>query len=154
MDDDISINWLATYVNQIAEAVGWNDPEVQSTFDGKMMLVVTETAEATEHWRDGKEPQDFHYVLKTRGDIRYSAYLQGLIDKFRENGQQSFTESERMLALGAGILRPRSIPDELADIIIRVVHIKEQLGIDLTRALKEKLTYNATREWRHGGKRV
>ena len=50
--------------------------------------------------------------------------------------------------------KPDGIPIELADIIIRVLHLASMYGIDMEAALKLKLTYNTTREDRHGGKRT
>jgi NTP pyrophosphatase (non-canonical NTP hydrolase) len=46
------------------------------------------------------------------------------------------------------------IPSELADIIIRVMDIGGLYGIDIDKAVKEKLQYNESRPYRHGGKVV
>lgn len=48
--------------------------------------------------------------------------------------------------------KPEGFPSEVADIIIRVGDLCGYLGIDLERAIIEKMTYNATRPHRHGGK--
>ncbi len=49
--------------------------------------------------------------------------------------------------------KPDGIPIELADIIIRVLHLASMHRMDMEGALKLKLQYNTTREDRHGGKR-
>jgi NTP pyrophosphatase (non-canonical NTP hydrolase) len=50
--------------------------------------------------------------------------------------------------------KPCGIPSELADVVIRVMHMSEEYGIDLERAILEKMEYNDTRPYRHGGKRL
>lgn len=47
--------------------------------------------------------------------------------------------------------KPCGIPSELADIVIRVADMCGRWGIDLGAAVEEKLAYNATRPYRHGG---
>ena len=48
--------------------------------------------------------------------------------------------------------KPEGIPSELADIVIRVFHLAGKEGIDLDAIVEEKLAYNATRGYKHGGK--
>ncbi len=50
--------------------------------------------------------------------------------------------------------KPDGIPIELADIIIRVLHLASMHRMDMEAALKLKLQYNTTREHRHGDKRT
>lgn len=50
--------------------------------------------------------------------------------------------------------KPEGVPSELADIVIRVADVCGKYGIDLDEAVVEKLAYNATREYRHGGKHL
>lgn len=45
--------------------------------------------------------------------------------------------------------KPKGIPSELADIIIKTCGLAEKWGINLNDAVAEKLTYNATREYKH-----
>ena len=44
------------------------------------------------------------------------------------------------------------IPSELADILIRVLDICGLYGVDIERAVREKMVFNKTRPFRHGGK--
>lgn len=46
----------------------------------------------------------------------------------------------------------RGIPYELADEMIRIAQFCVQSGIDLEKAIEEKLAYNKTRPFRHGNK--
>ncbi|MGW9002220.1 hypothetical protein [Brevibacterium casei] len=46
--------------------------------------------------------------------------------------------------------KPEGIPSELADIVIRVADFCGAEGIDLERAVEEKLHFNAGRPYKHG----
>ena len=48
--------------------------------------------------------------------------------------------------------KPEGVPSELADIVIRALAAADAWGIDLQSAIEEKLAYNQTRGYRHGGK--
>lgn len=51
-------------------------------------------------------------------------------------------------------LKPEGIPIELADVVIRIFDMCEYYGINLEDAIKLKETYNRTRPYKHGGKKV
>ena len=46
--------------------------------------------------------------------------------------------------------KPCGIPSEMADVVIRVAHFCGKYGIDLDKAVAEKMEYNATRPYKHG----
>lgn len=46
--------------------------------------------------------------------------------------------------------KPMGLPIELADAVIRITDLAGSLGIDLEMAIKSKMAYNQTREYRHG----
>ena len=48
--------------------------------------------------------------------------------------------------------KPEGLPIELADVVIRIAQFCKEYDIDLERALGEKLEFNKTRPYRHGGK--
>lgn len=50
--------------------------------------------------------------------------------------------------------KPEGIPSEFADVIIRVMDLCGKYDIDINKAVKDKLKYNKTRPYRHGGKKV
>jgi NTP pyrophosphatase (non-canonical NTP hydrolase) len=50
--------------------------------------------------------------------------------------------------------KPEGIPSELADIVIRVFDMCGYYGIDLERSIKEKMEYNKSRPYKHGGKKI
>ena len=51
-----------------------------------------------------------------------------------------------------GMVKPEGFPIELADAIIRLLHIGHALGIDLEHVIELKLAYNKTRPDKHGRK--
>lgn len=50
--------------------------------------------------------------------------------------------------------KPEGVPVELVDAIIRILDHFGRHNIDLTEVLRAKLKYNATRPYRHGGKKA
>jgi len=48
--------------------------------------------------------------------------------------------------------KPEGIPSELADVIIRILNFCGRYGIDLDDVLIQKMRYNDTRPFRHGGR--
>lgn len=50
--------------------------------------------------------------------------------------------------------KPEGIGVELADVVIRILHFCAHHKIDLETILREKVNYNNTRKFRHGGKVV
>jgi len=58
--------------------------------------------------------------------------------------------SEAVEALRNGDLN--QLQEELADIIIRTLHLTNVLGIDIDKAVKDKLKKNRSRPFKHGGK--
>jgi hypothetical protein len=50
------------------------------------------------------------------------------------------------------LFKPCGIPSEIADVIIRALHFSGKHGIDIERAIAEKMAYNETRPYKHGDK--
>ena len=49
--------------------------------------------------------------------------------------------------------KPCGIPIELADCIIRILDACHKWDIDIDQAMQDKMAYNETRPYKHGGKR-
>jgi NTP pyrophosphatase (non-canonical NTP hydrolase) len=48
--------------------------------------------------------------------------------------------------------KPCGIPSEMADVMIRVLHFCGKHGIDVEKAVTEKMAYNESRPYKHGKK--
>lgn len=48
--------------------------------------------------------------------------------------------------------KPEGLANELADVVIRVFNLAAMLGIDMQSEIEDKMAYNRSREFRHGGK--
>lgn len=50
--------------------------------------------------------------------------------------------------------KPEGMVTELADTVIRVLHLADLLGLDLEDAIERKMAFNEKREYRHGGRKA
>lgn len=67
------------------------------------------------------------------------------VEAWREGQAVSWTDDQG---------KPQGIASEFADILIRLGHYAALFGVDLQAEVIRKLAFNATREYRHGGKRA
>jgi len=58
--------------------------------------------------------------------------------------------ADAMTAAGCPVMTCAA--EEIADVIIRALNAAYALGVDPDRAVHEKMAFNATRTYRHGGK--
>lgn len=93
----------------------------------RLMLIVSEVAEALEEFRSGR-PLDLIYYEDEHGARR--EYSDGTPDA----------------------KKPEGFAVELADVLIRIFDATGKYRLPLERALRIKLAYNRTRKHRHGGK--
>jgi NTP pyrophosphatase (non-canonical NTP hydrolase) len=70
------------------------------------------------------------------------------LEQYREGRPISYEQSQ----FSAQPSKPEGIASEFADILIRIGHYAELLGIDLEYEVERKMQYNATRSYRHGNK--
>lgn len=119
---------------RIANEHGFKDASVAED----IALMHSELSEALEDHRAGKLPHEMRYEGKDAlGHMRSFATP-------REAKDQGFGDSDR--------LKPVGIPSEMADVIIRVLHFSGKHGIDIEQAVREKMAYNESRPYKHGGK--
>jgi hypothetical protein len=120
-------------VHGLAKEKGWHD--VDTSLTERIMLVVTELAEAVESIRRN-EPQ-----LWQKGKAKEPL----LVD---QNPIKIMATSPEWDSTA----KPEGVLVELADATIRIMDICEAQGWDLEQAIKIKHTYNKCRGYRHGNK--
>lgn len=130
---------------ETAEQSGWHEHDRQ--LPEALALIHSEVSEALEAYRDGMEETSNQYRYKV-ADI--------VIDPAYEDGEYTYMTLPSMVGVeGDQILgKPEGVASELADVIIRVLDYSEQKGIDTIRVMLQKMEFNKTRGYRHGGKRV
>lgn len=122
-----TLNELCDLAVNNAKAKGFNDVNVPT----QLCLIHSEVSEALEDFREGRKPDEFLYESNDTGDI--------------------FTENQ--VPVGdkyVGYLKPVGIPSEIADVLIRCFDFAGRFGIDLDRAVTEKMIYNSNRKYKHG----
>lgn len=64
---------------------------------------------------------------------------------------RKYGDAKPHTSINAGVKRD-DVPSELADVFIRLVDTASRYGINLENEIIEKMKYNDTRPYRHGGK--
>lgn len=120
---------LAERIAKVNHDNGWFDTD--RPFGDDIALLHTEVSEAYEEYRKGHVPAERYYSYGNWG-----------------------TDDAPTINLFDNTLsgKPEGVPSELADVLIRVLDTAHRYGIDLDEVVEEKLAYNATRGYRHGGK--
>lgn len=130
---------------ETAEKSGWHERDRE--LPEALALIHSEVSEALEAYRDGMEETSNQYRYKV-ADV--------VVDPAYEDGEYTYMtlpimeDQEGNPILG----KPEGVASELADVIIRVLDYSEQKGIDTIRVMLQKMEFNKTRGYRHGGKRV
>lgn len=170
------INGLAASIHERNLRLGFYEEDKRRDFDGMMMNVVCEAAEAQEEWRKGCRPTETYWTIVQTGPTD-PGLLNDLFRRFQgrlqvKNYDWDYRSAEPFGVPGHSIpewldvtpelirrmpgitkyLKPEGIPSEMADIIIRVLDICAFNGIDIAQAIADKMAFNDTRPYRHGKK--
>lgn len=129
------LNELAKEIHANAVEHGWWEEE--RSFGDIVALCHTELSEALEEYRAGR-PMEYkpcgidHIVCNKEGCVFVSA-----------DGNCNYMKD-----------KPEGIAVEMADCIIRILDWCGKEGVDIDKIMEEKMEYNLTRPYRHGGKRL
>jgi NTP pyrophosphatase (non-canonical NTP hydrolase) len=115
------LNELAREIHEISTSKGFDPPD-RNNINEKLLLAVGEICEAQEELR--------------------SAY--GLNEVYYEHSVSALPGYDNHN------FKPEGFPIEIADAIIRLLHISYSLGIDMDKMIRLKINYNKTRPEKHG----
>ena len=130
----MNINEFAKEVHQNAVEHGWWDEP--RTFGEIVALCHSELSEALEEYRAGR-PMVWHACMHDELPCDKET-----CDAY-EKGHCSGLQVED---------KPEGIAVEMADCIIRILDWAGKEGLDMDAIVREKMEYNKTRPYRHGGK--
>ena len=134
----MSLNELRDEALRIAVEHGFKDASVPED----IALMHSELSEALEEHRNGGVPHETWYEFR----LAFGA-------KMTVNSRDVSNIPEGAELFGK-LGKPIGMPSEMADVIIRILHFAGKHGIDLDKAVTEKMAYNEYRPYRHGGKKI
>jgi len=129
----MTLNRLRDQATHIAHSHGFKD----ATVGEDIALMHSELSEALEDYREGASPKKVWYEERPAIKGTFAPIL---------HDEQS--EDPNI------IYKPCGIPSEMADVIIRVLHFCGKHEIDIEAAIAEKMAYNDSRPYKHGGKKL
>jgi len=131
----MTLNELQDVVFYYAERQGFH--EAPFNFGESLMLIVSELSEALEADRSGKYAKNPLVPIPNK-EVGYNNLL--YIEP--ENITKAFYEQ----------YVKGTVEEEIADAIIRLCHLAKRKDVNLDWHVKAKMTYNATRPYKHGKK--
>lgn len=124
----MTITELVQQAYAMAVNKGFHDAKAPN-LDQKLLLVVSELAEAQDELRQGHQPWEV-YTRRPEFNNARLIWSIGGVDPTYE--------------------KPEGFGIELADALIRIADLAGMLGLDLEGLVKLKMAYNATRPAKHG----
>ena len=135
------LNELAKEVYNIAKAHGWHEED--RGFPEIVALCHSELSEALEEYRNGR-PNKWYACEEIFG----SGNPCDPKDQY-ECANYSFKDKCKYRSA-----KPEGIAVEMADCIIRILDWCGKEKIDIDSIIREKINFNQTRPYRHGGKKA
>lgn len=132
----MNLNELAKEAHQISVEHGWWEKE--PSFGDLVALMHSELSEALEEYRAGR-PMVWHVCCFPDPETQRECEMN---DRCKCNKETCKFRDRK----------PEGIAVELADCIIRILDWAGKEGMDMESIIREKMEYNKTRPYRHGGK--
>lgn len=120
----ISLNKLAKDINAINEANGFNDDVVSDDFVAGLLI-------------DRRLLLTVGELIEAQEELRAGRQVHEVYYTKDKNGND----------------KPEGFGPEVADALIRIFHLCGALKLDIGALVTQKLAYNATRGYKHGGKK-
>jgi hypothetical protein len=145
------IQELQKLIGETNEKSGFNEyasipDEYKDLYIGnKLMLMVSELAEAQDEIRTGHDSNETYYP---KPELPYSLVAEVGNTEEAQKAFDAYLDSKA----DTTIRKPEGFPSEIADATIRLFSLAYELGIDLEEIMREKIAYNGTRAYKHGKK--
>jgi hypothetical protein len=137
-DKVIGINDFVSIAHENSKAHGWWEEE--RSFGEQIALMHSELSEALEEFRNKNWLQRIYYECYKPKDKSCSAFY------------HADPNLKKLKCAPCEHGKPCGIPVELADCIIRIMDTCGHYSIDLDAVIREKMKYNESRPYKHGGK--
>ena len=127
---------------------GWRAPGQAPRNMGELIaLVHSEVSEAFEAFRNNEPDLWYEHNYSSNGERRVST------------PEHEFASEPSLTRIVDGLPKPvlgkpQGVASELADVLIRIFDMADELDIPLAEAVIRKHAYNQTRPYRHGGKKA
>lgn len=158
--DEITLSGISLTIDRVNTGNGWRDrfnmlvedddeAGILEHLTAKVMLVVTETAEAVEELRDLKvnevDLDETYYTIDKHRVVKQ------VIDGEERWVHKSKLGPDHWKTWPADTpAKPEGFPSELADIVIRTIDLMGMVGVDVAEEIWKKVEYNKTRGYLHG----
>lgn len=150
------LNALRDEVHEWAKGKGWWENPADFNVPSKLMLTVSELAEALEEFRSGKMDLYYHYTAgdETPPGLQIRNSVEGVTEfRFGDGPWNEIQDHRDWIRLGYSA-KPEGFGIELMDAFIRMFDLAGYMGLDLDQLFAIKMAYNTTRPHRHGGRAV
>lgn len=133
------LNALAQRCYDQAAEKGFHENDADNNPAERLALIASEVFEAFEVVRSGRPLDKNHYTVN--GDE---------VEQL-PNGDWRSIEAEPVHTTwkASRVPKPCGVPSELADVLIRVLDLSVEWGVDIEAAVEEKLAFNKTRGYKH-----